>query len=270
MNNNLDLLKHNALRIFLSIVLAIFFLLGLVSSILSILDFINFRLEQGRTFTSLGEYIAPSMPFFTIALIAATVLAVLIQLDTIKLQKKEFEENKISNKKDNFSNHFFHLLKIYENIVNTLDYREKIGKLALMNVYTQYKNSIDNRFSINNPNRLKASNINSDLIITFKSHIENLHYLLLPYFQMTEAILQLTDSQLYMSKDERKIYCDIFRSQLSKYEVTILYYYSLIQEKSNIKSLIEKYGLLKNIVINTLISYQGNYHDHHEKSAFEI
>ena len=64
------------------------------------------------------------------------------------------------------------------------------------------------------------------------------------YFRHIENLLKFIDSAQFSDKT---LFFDIFRSQLSTYELIVIFYACLWSEKSELKLLVEKYKLLINI-----------------------
>jgi hypothetical protein len=260
MNKRLTSTNHNILKNILWIILTIFFILGIISSALNIINFFTFWIEQGRTFVSLGEYLTPSLPFYTIALIAATVLAVLIQLDTIKLQKKEFEDNKNNTKKDNFINHFFHLLKIYENIVNSIEYRKIVsGHWESFYKHAAFTQVYESLFSLleskdNKDTLIKSKELKNDFNNFYQKFNSNNQKYIGHYFRTLYQIIKLIDLQKnFLNKEERQFYSDILRAQLSSYELVLIFYNCLSTFGEKLKPYVIEYNLVKHLDESILI-----------------
>lgn len=193
---------------------------------------------------------------------AGLIVTLIMQKDELSMQREELDEAKqelrqqsIEFKKQNktmnlqrFENTFFNMLDLQETITRNLHYDcpdgadsfECVGRMVFNKFYT-YK-MLDFEENIRG-------------IGTYLHH-KGLHqYSRVPdievfdhYFRHLYRIFKfVNESPLIETEKERYDYACIVRSQLSEYELLMLFYNSLQEENVKFKILIEKFAVFNNV-----------------------
>jgi len=163
-------------------------------------------------------------------------------------QKKEFELQNKYLLEQNLSNHFFQLLKNYNEIVYNMDighdkYR-KVGRDCFNTMYHDFKSLYNNMFISKNSeyNRVEISYL--EFYEDNQSDLGN-------YYRNLYHLIKYIDKSTIENK---QFYINIVRAQLSTYELGLLFYNGLSSYgNQKLKPLIERYNLIKNLPKNVLI-----------------
>ncbi len=183
--------------------------------------------------------------------------------EELKGQRTEFEEQNKTMKRQRFENTFFNMLSLQQEIVANLSFEydqdamislrrmldgqetpkiQAHGREVFMRMYENAKIDYDGkrygdgiRNIINNFDYAAYSNIG---ITTRFDH----------YFRHLYRIYKYIDSSDIIDDDERYEYACIVRSQLSDYELVMLFYNCLTSNgRAKFKPLIEKYAIFNNL-----------------------
>lgn len=161
-------------------------------------------------------------------------------------QRKEFEEQNKTMKRQRFENTFFNMLSLQNEIVANLSYANKNynGREVFKHIYVKarisYKGSHNGiKEILKEYGYIVYSNISE---ITRFDH----------YFRHLYHIFKYIDISDLIEDKERYEYASMVRSQLSDYELVMLFYNCLAQKDSGIeenkfKPLIEKYAIFNNL-----------------------
>lgn len=161
-------------------------------------------------------------------------------------QKQQMIEQNKTLRQQRFENTFFQMLNLHRQITNEINIELRksflIGREGIKKFYLNLKS-----FQLAGRDRIK---IQESLIDFKKRYIEqqnNLGH----YFQNIYVILNTIH---HSSIEEKQFYINILRAQLSSYELSLLFYYGLMESnKETIKSLIEQYHLLSDLPHDILI-----------------
>ncbi len=200
-----------------------------------------------------------------------------LQNDTLELQKDElrqtrevFEEQSETLKKQQFESTFFQMVSLHNDIINSIQIRDKNGREAFNLLFKDTLGVVNSFFS---HGRLpEPLNSVSPLI---EQEIKNIveRYLDLykggqgnkigHYFRNLYNIIKLVENSEIKNK---KLYTNIIRAQLSVPELVLLMINcSTYLGSEKFKPLIEKYSLLSNLVdtpeLVELKKLAKNYHD---------
>jgi hypothetical protein len=187
-------------------------------------------------------------------------------------QKKEFEEQNKIMRRQSFENTLFNMLSLQQEIVNKLLYVERkqvpnpSGSWGVEDIQIEYhgRNVFEQLY---NNVIIKCVNINGDVYEYYgiKSALkriscENFHQikdttLFDHYYRHLYRIFKfIHESKLVVDEDEKYEYVCIVRSQLSDYELVMLFYNCIsINGKEKFKPLIEEYAIFNNIRTELLI-----------------
>lgn len=193
------------------------------------------------------------------------IYAILLQRSELALQRKELEltRNEVRGqkeqleaqnttlKKQNFENTFFSLIDLYISLVDALeihvpqlgtprhDVRIK-GRECFLNFFSDLKREYDGE-------RKRAPDAD-DLALCISAYGRFAHYrqsAIGHYFSILYKIIQFVDSS---EIEEKQIYINILKAQLSSYELSLLFYNGLSNYSMKyFKLYIEKCGLLEHL-----------------------
>lgn len=187
-------------------------------------------------------------------------------------QKKEFEEQNKIIRRQSFENTLFSMISLQQEIVNKLLYVERkqvqnpSGSWGVKDIVTEYSGrSVFEK--LYNSIELKYSNIYGEIHECYgiKSALKRIPRENFPqikdttlfdhYFRHLYRIFKfIHESKLVVDEDEKYEYACIVRSQLSDYELVMLFYNCIsINGKEKFKPLIEEYAIFNNIRTELLI-----------------
>ena len=262
-NNKQEGNKHNRL------VMAAMFLLVVVlwfSSWLIITHYIKDPTNQG----TFGDTFGAVNALFSGLAFAGLIATLLYQKEELKLQREElqqtreelkgqreeFEEQNKTLKRQRFENTFFNMLSLQQEITNNLLLQCKIfkedierdvtykGREAFKGIYEDAVFEYEGFISITNTGLkyiLKNNWLDGYTKIPATNRFDH-------YFRHLYRIFKYVDTTDLISDEERYEYACIVRSQLSDYELIMLFFNGLSDNgKEKFKPLIEKYAILKNM-----------------------
>lgn len=208
-------------------------------------------------------------------------------------QKKEFEEQNKIMRRQSFENTLFNMLSLQQEIVNKLLYVERkqvpnpSGSWGVKDIVTEYSgrsvfeklyNSIEIKYSniygeihecygIKSVlKRIPRENFPQIKVTTLFDHYFRHLYRIFKYIKESELIEDKKDNNDV--DDERYRYSCIVRSQLSDYELVMLFYNCIsINGKDKFKPLIEEFAVFNNIRNELLVDSDDR--KFYEKSAFD-
>jgi hypothetical protein len=165
--------------------------------------------------------------------------------DELKGQKEQLEAQNATLSKSNFDETFFQLLRLHHEIVASIDLRSggnitSSGRDCFKVFYGRLRAELVAATGTNNgPNTLRSID---EAFVSFMSENEaNLGH----YFRSLYNLLKYVDQSLVQNK---RLYTNLVRAQLSKNELLVLFYdclSSLGNEK--FKPLAERYSLFKTV-----------------------
>ncbi len=194
------------------------------------------------------------------------IYAILLQSKELKLQRKELrftrkelEGQKIQMElqnstlvKQNFENTFFELLKIHNDITNGIDLIDGKGRVTQgRDCFKVFYERLKKDWG-RNMNSLKGEceldRVNKTYLNFYEKHQSEFGH----YFRSLFNIIKLVDRS---SIEEKRLYTNLVRAQLSSFELTLLFYNLLSEMGSEkFKPLVEKYALLKTVPRKELIN----------------
>lgn len=277
-NNKQEGHKHNRL------VMAAMFLLVVMlwfSSWLIITHYIKDPTNQG----TFGDTFGAVNALFSGLAFAGLIATLLYQKEELKLQREElqqtreelkgqreeFEEQNKTLKRQRFENTFFNMLSLQQEITNNLFYQDEKENEQTITQHTYkgrevfkeiYENATVKYEGLIYPKNtglklvLKHNGYNAYTAIADTTRFDH-------YFRNLYRIFKYIDTTDLIDQNERYQYACIVRSQLSDYELIMLFFNCLSDNgKEKFKPLIEKYAILKNIRHDLLPSAgkeMGNY-----------
>ena len=205
-------------------------------------------------------------------------------------QKKEFEEQNKIMRRQSFENTLFNMLSLQQEIVNKLSFSgikntldlntnffggmevkvipEKIDLLG-RSVFEELYNEVEVTYVNINGKEAKEDGIKNILNkrIDFYSQIKETT-LFDHYFRHLYRIFKYIKESDLIAEEEKYEYSCIVRSQLSDYELVMLFYNCIsVNGKDKFKPLIEEFAVFNNIRYELLVDSDDR--KFYEKSAFE-
>lgn len=234
----------------------------------SINKFIDEPTNQG----TFGDMFGAVNALFSGLAFAGLIATLLYQREELKLQRKELNEQKLEFREQNktlkrqrFENTFFNMLSLQQEIVANISFDEVKtifdfsahtqdeqrtsynGRALFRELYLNLKVSIDKKHSYQGvKDAIKANNYGVYSYISATTRFDH-------YFRHLYRIFKYVDTSDLIPDDERYEYACIVRSQLSDYELVMLFYNCLTANgKAKFKPLIERYSIFNNLRIELL------------------
>jgi hypothetical protein len=170
------------------------------------------------------------------------------QQDELALQRQELHETRKVFERQRFESTFFHLVAVFQSVVSELelgkgDARSRVGRACFEDLLSRLR---DAYLGIDGAGSDDARRMQEAYQRFYVEH----DYLLGPYFRVLHNVLRyIHESQL----DDKKIFANIVRAQLSSFEVALLFYNSLTPHGKGIRTYIDCYKLLKHLPDSRLI-----------------
>ncbi|MCG7964865.1 MAG: putative phage abortive infection protein [Candidatus Thiodiazotropha taylori] len=230
---------------------------------------------------SFGDMFGAVNALFSGLAFAGVIFAILLQRKELSLQRNELEltrielagqktEMELQNKtlfKQSFENTFFQLLSLQQEIINGIDLSDPSnrshvthGRDCIKIFFERFRNLWNKNHSqlAGNTELERINKIYLGFYDTYQSEIGH-------YFRSLYHIIKLIDKS---EVENKRLYTNLVRAQLSSYELTMLFYNCLSDlGAEKFKPLVEKYALLKNMPKSLLIN-QDDHKSLYEKSAF--
>lgn len=190
----------------------------------------------------------------------------------LKAQREEFEEQNKTLKRQRFENTFFNMLSLQQEIVANLSYkwtlREKYFNFETQKIDNEIVEKIYNGRSVFEA-IYKEVNVETQSGVKCRGGVRNIiesigivEYVNIReisrfdhYFRHLYRIYKFVDSSPLIEDSERYDYACIIRSQLSDYELVMLFYNCLSSNgKEKFKPLIERYSVFNNLREGLLVT----------------
>ena len=266
-NNN-----DNKSRLWIWIVLAI---IGVIAAWGLSWWLINRNIDCATDRGTFGDMFGAVNALFSGLAFAGLIVTLLYQKEELKLQREElaqtreelkgqreeFEEQNKTMKRQRFENTFFNMLSLQQEIVANLSYDEVERVMDFSNpLKNNVKHTIYNGRTIFREMylNLTVSIPGNHSYMGIKRAIEANDYGVYSYISSTTRfdhyfrhlyrIFKYVDSTELIEDNERYDYACIVRSQLSDYELVMLFYNCLTSNgRAKFKPLVEKYAIFKNL-----------------------
>lgn len=179
--------------------------------------------------------------------------------EELKGQREEFEEQNKTMKRQRFENTFFNMLSLQQEIVNNLSYENPNNGAYAENLYNTKGHIYQNRFVFEGLYEYAIIAYNGKLHYDGLRNVLEVHgpavYSIIGglsrldhYFRHLYRIFKYVDKSDLIANSERYDYACIVRSQLSDYELVMLFYNCLTANgRAKFKPLIEKYSIFNNL-----------------------
>lgn len=230
-------------------------LIAIVVSIIAIAWYlIDYNISSNEIRGQFGDKFGSVNALFSGLAFAGLIYTIVLQRKDLQLQKKDLEltrkelegQKKEAQKqnatlsKQEFNTMYFHFLNTNRNIVNEVN-SKFTGQHFIRRVYEDLERKNNNPPYLNDKRYME----------TYQSHRENLSC----YFKSLHNLFYFTNNSLQLSRSEKSVYFRILMSQLSDYEIMLLFYDNIYRKSDHlIKVLIEEYSLFYQFPYDLLIS----------------
>lgn len=177
----------------------------------------------------------------------------------LKSQKGEAEKQNATLAQQTFDNTFFQLLRLQNDILNAIDLRESASTGRVIaesrDCFRFFYKYLKDNFQA----QLRGMPVNTNVEVLdridiiyknfYKSHEKDVGH----YFRSLYNLVKFVDRSS-ISQDQKRIYTNLIRAQLSSYEQLLLFYNCLSSlGYKKFKPLIERYSLLKTVNVQELL-----------------
>ena len=226
-----------------------------------------------------GDMFGATNALFSGLAFVGVIFAILLQSKELKLQRKELsftryelegqkiqlEAQNMTLRKQNFENTFFALLRIQNDITNSIDLVDENNKITKgRDCFKVFYNRLKKLWG-RNMEKFRGNSELERIDKTYLAFHNEYQSEFGHYFRNMYNIVKFVDNSTV--KDKR-LYTNLIRAQLSSFELALLFYNSLsTMGREKFVPLIEKYSLLKTVPKNALL----NPSDHlllYDKSAY--
>ncbi|HEY3488010.1 MAG TPA: putative phage abortive infection protein [Gammaproteobacteria bacterium] len=174
--------------------------------------------------------------------------------DEIKAQVEQLRAQNATLKKQSFEDTFFQLLRLQNDITNSMDLNMPDGQLiegrdCFEYLYKRFKDLWRQKRSLHVPGELEWINkIYLEFYEEYQSEIGH-------YFSNLYNVIKFVDTS---DVEHKKLYTNFVRAQLSSFELVMIFYSALteLDKGGKFKPLIEKYALLKSLPKGKLLEPQ--------------
>lgn len=197
------------------------------------------------------------------------IITILLQREDILLQRQELTETRNEIKFQNFESTFFQMLRLHNNIVDSIDIRKlgkdksivATGRDCFVIFFRDLKKSYDDEVA----RFLEVTELEM-VVVSYDMFWDSKKQDLGHYFRYLYRLFKYVDES-FVKKDQKALYASIVRAQLSDYETALLFYNCLSSHGSEkFKPLVEKYWLLDNLPLELL--FNMDHASFYNESAF--
>lgn len=220
-------------------------------------------IENRGTF---GDMFGAVNSLFSGLAFVGVVFAILLQRNELVLQRKELkftrdelegqkiqlEAQNTTLKKQNFENTFFELLRMQNEIIQSIDLVDSDRNITsgrdCFRVFYRRFNKVWRADDPKLRGETEHERINNTYMHFYQSYQDEIGH----YFRCLYNLVKFVDNSQIK---EKRLYTNIIRAQLSSNELALLFYNSLsVMGRDKFKPLIEKYSLLKTVPQNILFN----------------
>lgn len=206
------------------------------------------------------------------------LVGVFLLYETLRLQRKEFKDNREVFKNQQFENSFFQMLTIHNDIVNSTDIHKRIrdekGKIKENILLHSGRDSFRYFYVILKVRyrKLKYKSF-KNTINTYEVFFDKWEADLGHYFRNLYHIMKYIDENGPKELGSKKVYINILRSTLSSSELLLLFYNCMSDYgKDRSLPLIVKYNFLNNLPRHKVldVSHLNEYKKLEVKEKFKL
>ncbi|SYX84629.1 putative phage abortive infection protein [Paenibacillus alvei] len=220
------------------------------------------------------------------------IYTILLQRTELKFQREELELQRAEIKRSGdelegqkklmaiqrFENTFFQLINLNHEIVGNMTVKEqsfKRKRVDITSVWEEFEGrEVFNRFYASLKNQLRHFQKEEErilengevytgpsghdrIVIIFEEVYKKYEGSMGHYFRnLYHTIRWVHNANCFENNEEKKEYIRIIRSQLSSYELIVLYYNCMVEQGGKLKELAVEYNLFDNINYNLLIDVE--------------
>jgi len=165
-------------------------------------------------------------------------------------------------KHQNFESTFFQMLRLHNEIVNSIDLRKKASPFQITSFgrdcFSQFRKTIQENYKVWNPHAPEPARIENAYSLFWDEHRSDLGH----YFRYLYTILKfIKQSEI----EDKKKYSNIIRAQLSDQELFVIFYNCLYKYGvEKFKPLAEEFALFDNIPQEFLLNIDHRFMYSHE------
>jgi hypothetical protein len=203
-----------------------------------------------------GDYVGgvlnPLLAFFGLIALLVTIR---LQVKELKLSTRELSKSAVALQRQNaalvhqnFESTFFQLLRRVGWLAEATKFGILSGRAALKEMYISH---LQNEYYL--PLVSKGGNAGEVAVKAYELFYDRHHDTLGHYFRTLYHLFTFIDKSI-LKEEDKAIYANIARAQLSTYELCLLFYNGASKHGERFKPLLEKYGILKHVYENALLS----------------
>lgn len=228
--------------------------------------------NDGNNRGTFGDMFGAVNALFSGLAFAGIIYTIILQSKELKLQRDEIRETRKEFKQQNetlsqqrFENTFFNMMSQHNEIISLFVLSNGIakdgspkyiqGRQVLSRIYQRLKVTIETRKKESPYSFPPVDFINDIYNSVYSDFSENLGV----YFRSLYRIFKFIDESAINNK---KVYSDILRSQLTDHEISLLFFNGMTQKGIKFKSLINEYALLNNIPNDEIFLDFRNSYEH--------
>lgn len=170
-------------------------------------------------------------------------------------QKEQMAAQNETLKKQNFESTFFQLLRLHNDITNDIDLEGNAGTTKGRDCFRVFYERFQREWNRAKPEHRgvdELDRINKTYLTFYDKYQSEFGH----YFRNLFNIFKLIENS---EVENKRLYTNLVRAQLSSYELALLFYNALSDMGSvKFKPLIEKYSVLKTLPKNKLLNKEGH------------
>lgn len=222
-------------------------------------------LEGDRDRGTFGDMFGSVNALFSGLAFAALIYTIFLQRRELKLQHHELQlaheemqaqveqlqAQNVTLKKQSFEDTFFELLRLQNDITNSIDLKAANGNIVkgrdcFKFLYEKFSKAWKSRPVKGIDEREK---INRAYLLFYEDYESEVG----PYFSNLYNVLKFVDTS---DVGNKKLYTNFVRAQLSSFELVLIFYSALTQldQGGKFKALLEKYAMLKSLPKSRLLN----------------
>jgi Putative phage abortive infection protein len=237
-------------------------LAGITVIVWAVFLFCGFKVATPQSF---GEVLESATALFSALTFAGLIYTIILQRHELQLQRRELaqtrrelkEQNRHFDQQNNTlrqqaaDSTFFHLLELHNDIVKAIDLRSVKDGQIIAQGRDCFRSLYNDFVSIYKEELELGTSEFASMQKAYLTFYENRQADLGHYFRSLYNIVKFIDRSEF---DDKRIYSNLVRAQLSSYEQTLLFYNCISKYgEEKFKPLVETYGLLKHVPRELLV-----------------
>ncbi len=216
-----------------------------------------------------GDSFGVLTALFSALAFGGMIIAIYFQKRDLGLTQKELDETRIEMRRQHRENKIFQLLRLHGGIVDGLDVKvkkdnETVDVATGRDCFIRFYRKLSSRYS-GKTRSWSGMEPAEKLRLSYQAFWKNWQKDLGHYFRTLYTIfIFLKESDF--GEEDRKIYANIVRAQLSDYELIMIFYNCLSCHGENFRPLAEEFALFDNMPIELV--FEESHLDPFSNSAF--